>query len=267
MKNKVVIITGSSMGIGKNIALQLGERGAKVVLNGRNQERLEKTHQELLAKGYEVIAIAGDVANYEDCTKLIQETIAHYGQLDALVNNAGIAAEGTIESTEPHIFKKVMEVNYLGSIFPTKLALPYLKQNKGSVLFISSLAGIHGLPAFSLYSASKMSLTAVAESLKKEMTGTGVHIGIAYVGFTQNDPNKTIYQEDGKLTVLPKRSNVKVAPVDQIAARLIGIIERRQFKTVFSPIGKLLFYLNRLSPGLVGFILNRAYQKKQDKDE
>lgn len=262
MQNKVVIITGSSMGIGKNIALQLGQKGAKIVLNGRNKERLAKTHQELKAKGFEVIAIPGDVANYEDCTQLIAGTIEHFGSIDVLINNAGLAAEGTIESTEPQIFRKIMEVNYLGSIFPTKVALPHLKASKGSVLFISSLAGIHGLPAFSLYSASKMSLTAVAESLKKEMIGTGIHVGIAYVGFTQNDPNKTIYQEDGKLAVLPKRSNVKVAPVDQIAARLIGIIERRQFKTVFSPIGKLLFYLNRLSPGLVDFILTRSYKKR-----
>lgn len=266
MQDKVVIITGSSMGIGKNMALQLGERGAKVVLNGRNKERLKKTQQELLDKGYEVIAIAGDVANYEDCTQLIQGTIDHYGQLDVLINNAGLAAEGTIESTDPAIFRKIMEVNYLGSIFPTKLALPHLKNSKGNVLFISSLAGIHGLPAFSLYSASKMSLTAVAESLKKEMQGTGVHVGIAYVGFTQNDPNKTIYQEDGKLAVLPKRNNVKVAPVDQIAARLIGIVERRRFKTVFSPIGKLMFYLNRLAPGLVDFILTQSYKKRMRKE-
>ena len=262
MKGKVAIITGSSQGIGKTLAVELAKKGAKVVLNGRNGDRLNVTHQSLLAQGFDMVAVQGDISNHADCQKLINSTIEHYGKIDILVNNAGLSMEGEIETLAPDTLKKIMEVNVLGSVYPTQLALPQIKATKGNILFISSLAGIHGLPNFSAYSASKMALSALAESLKIELSGTGVHVGIAYVGFTENDPQKTFYNANGELEVLPKRQNVKVEAVEKVAQRLIRKIEKRKFKTTFSTLGKLLSVINRISPSLVERILSTNYRNK-----
>lgn len=263
MKGKVAIITGSSMGIGKSLALEMAKKGAKVVLNGRNGERLYATHRTLMDQGYDILAVQGDVSNYEDCQLLIEKAVTHYGKIDILVNNAGLAMEGEVESLHPDTLKKVMEVNFLGSVYPTQLALPHIKATQGNILFISSLAGIHGLPNYSAYSASKMALSALAESLKIELSGTGVHVGIAYIGFTQNDPDKTYYNAQGELEVLPKRQNVTIEPVEKVALRLIRKMEKRRFKTVFSNLGVLLSIVQRISPALVEQILMNSYAKRK----
>ncbi|MCB0554539.1 MAG: SDR family oxidoreductase [Phaeodactylibacter sp.] len=261
---KVAVITGSSMGIGKALAIEMAQRGARVVLNGRDKTRLDETHQMLLDNGYDVTAISGDVSNFNDCEKLIEHTLKSYGKIDYLINNAGLSAEGEIEKMQPDLFKKIIDVNYLGSIFPTKVALPYIKASKGSILFISSLAAIHGLPEYSAYCSSKMALTAVAESLKTELSGTGVHVGIAYLGFIQNDPNKKVYKANGELEVIPIREGVKVQPVKNTAHRLIKMIENRTYKLTFSTIGKLLLFLNRFTPMLLEQFFYYSYKKKKD---
>lgn len=261
--NKVAIITGSSQGIGKALAWAMLRRGIKVVLNGRNPQKLENARQFFSEKGHEVLAVQGDVSKVEDCENLIQKAVAHFGRLDILVNNAGIATEGKIMDTRPEVFRKGVEVNYLGSVFPTQLALPHLLKNKGSVLFISSLAAIHGLPNFSIYSCSKMTLKGLADALKIELRGTGVHVGIAYVGFTENDPKKTIVNADGQTEILPKRKGVKTEPAEKVAARLLRMIEKRTFKKTFTPMGKLLVLLERLSPALVEKILAYSFAKRK----
>ncbi len=260
-KDKVVIITGSRMGIGKTLAIKLGELGANVVINARNAEGLNKTIQELTDKGYEVIAVSGDVSKIDDCEKLINETVKKYGRIDVLINNAGLSAKGMLENCDLATYKKMIDVNLLGSVYTTKLALPYIKESKGSILFVSSLAGINGLPYYSSYSASKMALTAVAESLKIELHKQGVHIGISFVSFTENDPDKKFYNENGELEVLPKRSNIKLMPVEETVKIIIDQIEKRKFKVVHSTLGKVNWFFYKVFPKLVEFILIRSMKK------
>jgi len=263
LKNKVIIITGSSIGIGRTMAYEMLKEGAKIVLNARNAERLDKTYQKMKAEGNEVTAVAGDVSKMEDCQKIIDHAIATFGQIDALVNNAGISMEGSVEDLAPEVFQKLFDVNVMGSIFPTKAALPYLKKTKGSIVFISSAAGIRGMPNHAAYSASKMALTAVAESMKIELKESDVHIGIAYVGFTQNDPEKTIYDKDGKIIPQPSRDFIKAEPPQKVAQRIISMIVRRKFKAVFTPLGKLNAFMNRFFPFIVEPILSRNYHKNK----
>jgi len=264
---KVAIITGSSQGIGKALAEAMLAKGIRVVLNGRNGKKLEKARQYFFEKGHEVLAVQGDVSKVEDCERLIKDTVAHFGRLDILVNNAGIATEGKVMETGPEVFRKAIEVNYLGSVYPTQFALPHIIENRGSVLFISSLAAIHGLPNFSIYSSSKMTLKGLAEALKIELKGKDVHIGMAYVGFTENDPNKTIIKADGKAEILPKRTEVKVEPVEKVAARLLRMIEKRTFKKTFTPMGKALVFFERLAPGIVEMILGISFRKREKEKE
>ncbi|NQU52340.1 MAG: SDR family oxidoreductase [Bacteroidetes bacterium] len=260
-KDKVVIITGSSLGIGKKLAIEIGNKGGKIVLNARNKERLKAFENELKSCGIRAISYSGDISKNEDCVALFNYTISKFNRVDILINNAGIASVGNIEEVKPDVFQKVIDVNLMGSVFMTKAVLPEIKQNRGSIMFIGSIAGIHGLPAYSSYSCSKMALTAFAESLKIELNNTGVHVGLAYLGFTENDPKKTFLDQNGKLVPQPARNKIKQVPVGRVAFRIMKMIEKRKFKSTFTLLGKLNNFLNRINPYLVHQILLSQYQK------
>ena len=154
MKNKVVLITGASSGIGKSCAELFANKGSKVVLAARNITQLDIIVEKLKAKGCDISAIKSDVSIEKDCQLLVQQTIEKYGQLDVLVNNAGISMRATLEDVDLDVVKKVMDVNFYGMVYCTKYALPHLLQSKGSIVGVSSIAGYKGLPARCGYSAS-----------------------------------------------------------------------------------------------------------------
>jgi len=259
---KVAIITGSSMGIGKAIAIALGKKNVKIVLNGRNQERLNNTANELRSLGFDILSIQGDVGIYKDCENLVEQTIKKYGVIDILVNNAGLAMEGSIANTTPEVFEKVFHTNILGVLFPTKAALPHLIKSKGSVVFTGSIAGFIGLPNYSAYSASKMSLTALVQSLKIELADTGVHVGINYVGFVENDDNKTYLNQQGEIEKMPVRDQFKRMPLERVAAHFVNGIEKRNYKQTLSLLGKLTNFVHRYFPQIFEWIMIRKHLKQ-----
>lgn len=252
------------MGIGKTIALELCKQGANVVLNGRNGERLESTRQEFLQKGYSVIAVRADVTEPTDCEVLINKAIEAFGKIDILINNAGLSMSERFENLHPEVFDAVIKSNIQGSAYPTLKALPSLKQTKGSVIFISSAAGMIGLPTASAYSAGKMALTAIAQSLKVELAETGVHIGIVHVGFTQNDANKRVLNATGELIPVADRPAYLQQTQEEVAKSVLRTIEKRKFKVVLSVVGKLNSFMARFFPNLVMIIL-KASQKRMKK--
>ena len=262
-KNKTVIVTGSGMGIGKTLAIELCKKGAHVVLNGRNKERLEKTYQEFLKQGYSVLAVQGDVTVASDCEQLIKKTINHFGKIDALINNAGLSMSERFEHLQPDVFDKVVRSNIQGSAFPTLKALPFIKESKGSIIFISSAAGIIGLPTASAYSAGKMALTALAQSLKIELAGTGVHVGIVHVGFTQNDEEKRVLNANGELIPVAERPRYLQQTQTEVAHAVMRTIEKRKFKIVLSFVGKLNALMARFFPSLVIRILVTSQKRLQ----
>ena len=260
-KDKAVIITGSSVGIGYNLAREIAKKSGKVVLNARNSERLEFAKTQLKSEGFDVTSCAGDISKYEDCDKLVNHSLSKFGKIDVLINNAGIASQGTLEEISPDVFKKVVDINYLGSVYMTKATIPFIKETKGSIMYLGSLAGIHGLGAFAAYSGTKMALRALVESLKIELHDTGIHVGIAYVGFTENDPGKTFLNKDGVETPLPSREKMKQEPADKVARRIMKMVEKRKSFSTFTTLGKLNACVNRIAPGLVQKILLNAYKK------
>ncbi len=261
VSDKVAIITGSSQGIGKAIAIALAQKGVKVVLNGRNAEKLSKAKLELFELGYDVLVVQADVGKYSECENLIEQTIDAYGKLDILINNAGIAMEGSIANTSPEVFENVFHTNIIGVLFPTKAALSYLKQSKGSVVFTGSIAGYMGLPNYSAYSASKMSLTALVQSLKIELAGTGVHVGINYVGFAENDADKTYFDANGELQIMPVRKQFKRMPLATVAAYFVKGIEQRKYKQTLSGIGKITNIVQRYFPALFEWAMIKKHNK------
>lgn len=262
-QNKVVIITGSNAGLGKVLAILLGKKGAKIVLNGRNESRLKNTLSELTNKGIEAIAITGDISSYKDCEKIINQTIQAFGQIDVLINNAGTSSVGDFFHLSVDVFKQIIEINYLGAVNMSKAALPYMEKTKGSLFFIGSVAGIHGIGGSSTYSSTKMALTGLAESLNIELKSRGIHVGIAYPGFIENDNNKAFLDKDGNTISVPSREKIKQMPKEQVAGKIIRMIEKRKFKSVFSTLGKSNAIINRFFPSLLHKILSNIYSKTE----
>jgi len=261
-ENKVAIVTGSSQGIGKMLAFQLAKAGAKVVINSENAEQLEAAFQELKKEQLDILPVVADITKTDHCEKLIQETVGHYGQLDILINNAGITMETCVEEAHPEAFKKVIEVNLLGTNACTHYAIPHIKKTKGNILFISSIAAIHGIPTATAYCSSKKALTAYAEALKTELHGTGVHIGIVYLGFIENDPQKKMLSESGDYIPLTVRDSMKRQSREDVSLQILKVLETRRYKTIFSTLGKLNSLIYKIAPSIIEWILRRNHQKQ-----
>ncbi len=261
--NKVVFVTGSSKGIGKAVAIEMLNAGAKVVLNGRNSQVLEKTAAALSSRG-EVMQIVADVSESQAFEDALKKIIERFGQLDVLVLNAGLSSYGAVERTSDNSLESVMRVNTFGPFRGARIALPALRKTGGSIVFISSLAGFHGTPYASVYSMSKMALTALAQSLRTELTGEGVHVGIVYVGFTRNEPDKTAVAPDGSIRPLQERPGYIQQPVEKVAKKIVGSIRRRRFRTTLSPMGKFMGFLIRYFPR-ISLLAIRSMRKQAAK--
>lgn len=254
-KGKSVIITGSSRGIGRETARLLGSAGARIVLNGRNEARLQETADALRAEGVEVAYLAGDVSKREDMVALVAKAVASYGGVDLLINNAGISMRGPFSEVSEELARQLCEVNLVGSIVPTSAALDELTKSHGSLVFISSAAGLRGFPNVSVYSATKMALTGLAESLSAELHSAGVHVGVFYLGFTENDPDKEILNARGEpITVTRGWQHTQA----QAAAAIAKAIRQRKRRAVFTGPGKILSLAGRLFPRLVDWAVLRA---------
>ena len=155
---------------------------------------------------------------------------------------------GNFSHLQPEVFKKIVDVNFLGTVYASLYALPYLMRAMGSLVFISSLSGLTGLPESSAYCASKMALTGLAESLRLDLAGTGIHIGIIYIGFAQNDPEKRVLSADGTLISINRPYHITQKEVAQSIARML---KKRKYKVVLTPLGKIINIQKRTLPWLV----------------
>lgn len=262
-EQKVVIITGSSMGIGKSLALYLGKQKAHVVLNARNAERLLATEIELKEAGCSVVRFVGDITNEKECDRLIQKTIDSFGKIDILVNNAGVSMRGKLEHLSPGLISTIFNINTIAPIILTKKALPYIEQTKGSIVFISSLAALRGLPVISIYSAAKMALTAISQSLRFETKPYGIHVGLVYVGITKIEKDKTALDANGKTLVLDERKGIFTESMPNVAKGISLNIEYRKKQSIIGFSGKVYYFLIKFFPRLMDVIIHRS-QKKVD---
>lgn len=266
-QGKVAIITGSSRGIGKAIAIELAKNGAFIVLNGRNAERLQDTEAIIRTIHEQVISVCCDVSDPKASEDLIHQAIERFGRLDLLVNNVGVSMRGTVAELNPDVFQKVFESNVYGTVNPTIPAIPHLRKTKGSIVFISSLAGIRGLPGLSAYCSSKMALRAIAESIRIEEKKYGVHVGLIQVGITEIEHNKETIAADGSLKVLKNRDKSKVQTTEQVALATLKNIRKGTFITTLTGIGKLNKFMQARFPMLVERIILKNLHKFDEKSE
>ena len=261
LKDKVIIITGSGGGIGKATAIAFCQKGARVMLNGRNAEKLAKTELELRNMGFTVASLATDVTDFSQCQQLVQKTLDTFGRLDVLVTNASLSMRARFDEMSPETFKSVMDSNIYGSTMPAKAALDAIIATKGSIVFIGSVAGFYGLPSASAYSTGKTSLTALSQSLRAELTPKGVHIGIVYVGFTENDEDKRVLDAAGNLVPVADRSKTFQQTQQQVANSIVNLTIRRKNKVVLSFVGKSLAFIVRFFPSVVHYGIQWSQRK------
>ncbi len=259
--NKVAIVTGSSRGIGSAIANALAQEGARIVLNGRDEERLIQLQVELQNQGVQTVYFKGDVSDANQAQALIYFALQSYGQIDILINNVGISSRGYLAELHPSVVEQVFRSNVFGTIFPTQMALKALRQTQGSVVFISSLAAIHGLPGLSPYSASKMALTSFVESLRIEEHAHNVHIGHLQVAMTEIVHNKEVVAADGSKQILAARQKGKVLTMQEVAADCLNLLAQRKYRNTQTLLGKMNRILNSISPLIVEFILRKNIHK------
>ena len=264
MKDKVVIITGGSSGIGKACAVEFGRRGAKVVISGRNQQRLDAALEELRAESIECLGVISDVAIEQDSIVLVNQTIERYGQIDVLVNNAGISMRSLFSDCDPSVIKKVMEINFYGAVYATKYALPNIKQTKGSIIGISSIAGYRGLPARTGYSASKFAMQGFFEALRTELLKEDVHVLVACPGFTESNIRNTALVGDGHAQGESPRDEGKMMKADEVAVHICNATQKRKRDLVLTSQGKLTVFLNKFFPSFMDKMVYKHMEKEKD---
>lgn len=269
MKGKVAIVTGASSGIGLATVKEFASQGASVVLAARNTSKLEAVVEELNTKyGKDAngknrfIAVTADVTKEEDCKNLISKSIEHFKQIDILVNNAGISMRAMFKDLDLSVIKNLMDVNFWGTVYCTKYALPYLLERKGSVVGVISIAGFKGLPARTGYSASKFAIYGFLDTLRIEHLHDGLHVMIFAPGFTTSNIRNVALTADGSQQGETPREEDKMMSAEEVAARMAKGIKRRKSQIILTPIGNLTVWLNKFFPRLVDR-LEYNYMKKE----
>ena len=264
MKDKVVIITGASSGIGKALAFSFGREGAKIVITGRKEAPLLEVSQELSLKGIENFAFISDVSIETDNIKMIEKTVEKYGKIDILINNAGISMRSMFADCDLNVIKAVMDINFYGTVYATKYALPYIKETKGSIVGVSSIAGYRGLPVRSGYSASKFAVNGFLEALRTELMHTGVHVLTACPGFTASNIRVASLGSDGNSKGESMRDEGNMMSSEEVADRILSAVKNRDRDMVLTLQGKAIILINKLFPKLADKLTYNALAKEKN---
>lgn len=264
MKDKVVIITGGSSGIGKALAERFGRAGSKILITGRKQEDLDQAVAELKPKGIVIAGFRSDVSIEEDNRKMADEAIGLYGTIDVLINNAGISMRALFSEVDLDVVRKVMDINFYGVLYATRYCLPEITKNKGSVVGISSIAGYRGLPGRTGYSASKFALNGFLEVLRTELLKTGVHVLTACPGFTASNIRKRSLTKDGSHQGESPRAEDKMMTSEECAEHIYNATVKRKRTLILTTQGKLVVWLNKLFPSLADKMVYNVMAKERN---
>ncbi|HEU4844916.1 MAG TPA: SDR family oxidoreductase [Burkholderiaceae bacterium] len=252
---KVIIITGSSDGIGAEMARQLAaahKDQVALVLAARNRAQLEQVAGQCEALGAQTLVVPTDVSVQAQCQALVEATVARFGRIDALVNNAGRSAHALFEEVQDlGWYEELMRINLWGSVWCTHAALPYLKQSRGSIVAVSSLAGLIGVPGRTAYNATKFAMGGFFEGLRAELKPAGVSVTIAYPGVVATQIRHRGFNAAGQALGSSSLKEDDAMSVAQCAGLIVSAMERRKREVVMSAKGKLGRWLKLIAPGLV----------------
>lgn len=250
-KDKVVIVTGASSGIGEAIAREFARNGSKVVLAARSEESLKTITNEIIAENCEAIYVKTDVSVEQDCKRLIEKTIEKYSTINILVNNAGVSMRASFMDVELEVLHRLMNVNFWGTVYCTKYALPYLIEQKGSLVGVSSVAGFHGLPGRTGYSASKFAIHGFLETIRIENLKKGLHVMIIAPGFTSTDIRKHALTAKGEEQGESPLDEHSLMSPEYVAKWVLKGIKKKKRNKLLTWDGRLTALFQRIVPTLV----------------
>ncbi len=250
-KDKVIIITGASSGIGLASAKLFASLGARLSLAARSIDRLESLAREISPDPESrVLCVKTDVSVEEDCRNLIEKTVAKFGGIDILVNNAGISMRAMFRDLDLSVIKSLMDVNFWGTVYCTKYALPYLLEAKGSVVGVISIAGYAGLPGRTGYSSSKYAIRGFLDTLRIEHLYDGLHVMIFAPGFTASNVRNAALTADGSRQGKTPRDEGKMMTAERCAEYLAKGLRKRKSEMILTPVGKATVLLHNIFPRL-----------------
>jgi short-subunit dehydrogenase len=264
MKNKVIVITGGSSGIGKALAEVFGKNGSRILITGRSVQELDAAVAWLRAKGIAVSGFRADVSREEDNKAMAAEAVRLYGTIDVLINNAGMSMRALFEEVDFNVVRKIMDINFYGVLYATRYCLPEIRKNKGSIVGISSVAGFRGLPGRVGYSASKFALNGFLEVLRTELLKTGVHVLTACPGFTASNIRKRALDSTGTAQAESPRDEDKMMTAEECAQHIYKATVNRKRTIVLTTQGKLAVFFNKWLPSFADKMVYKVMAKEAD---
>jgi len=252
LRDKVVLITGASSGIGQATALRFAGLGARLGLAARNQETLAQVCADVEKRGGQGLVLPTDVTDSEQVRLAVEQTVARFGRLDILISSAGLSMRAYFDGSNLAAMEKVMRVNFFGTLYATHFALPHIKQTKGSLVALSSLTGRRGIPSYALYGASKFAVTGLYEALRLELARDGVHVGVVSPAFVGTPLRYNVLGPDGQPWPEPPEPPFRIWPVEKCVDRIIRLIVRRQRETLLPWFTGPLLIMDRMLGNYIG---------------
>jgi NADP-dependent 3-hydroxy acid dehydrogenase YdfG len=260
-RDKVVIITGGTSGIGKALVRRFLTEGTFVATCGRNGEKLQALQAELDSD--RVFTQVADMSKEMDCKNFVENTIRKFGRIDVLINNAGISMRALFDELEDlHVLRELMDVNFWGCVYCTWYALAELKKNQGTVVGVSSIAGYRGLPGRVGYSASKFAMQGFMEVLRTENLHTGLHVMWVSPGFTNSNIRNTALDKCGQAQAETPLEENKLMSASEVADRILQAIRRRKRTSIMTFQGKLTVWMNKWFPALTDKLVYNHFKKE-----
>ncbi len=259
-KDKVVVVTGGTEGIGKALIEKLIPLGAKIATCGRHHDKLYELQTRHAGTLFH--AVTCDVGIESDCKRFIDSTIKVFGGIDILINNAGISMRSLVKDVDIDVIKKVMDINFFGAVYCTTLALPSITERKGSIVGISSIAGYRGLPGRSAYSASKFALQGWLEALRIEMMDDEVNVMWVCPNFVSSNIRFAALDHEGLPQKESPMDEAKMMSAEECAHLILDAIEKRKRSLVLTFTGKRTVLMNKLFPSLTDKLVHKFYFDK-----
>ena len=263
--DKVVVITGAAGGMGRALSRRFGQAGARLALLDLDPEAVREFARELEAESIECMALGLDVSDEAACRRAMDAVAERLGRMDVLINNAGITHRSAFSKTEAAVYRRVMNVNFFGSLYCTQAALNRLIETRGLIITISSIAGFAPLLGRTGYAASKHALHGLFDSLRAELYEAGVGVLIVCPGFTSTNIDKNALDGDGSLTSHPQSTVGKAASPESVAQAIYRAAVRNKRLLVLSTVGRLTRLLTRLCPSLYERIMARSLRSELER--
>ena len=258
-QDKVAVVTGGSEGIGKSLVDSLLAMGVKVATCARNQDRLYDL--QVQNSGKPLHTMVADVSNESDCKRFIDSTINTFGNIDILINNAGISMKALVKDTALDTLRSVMEINFWGTVYCTKYALPHIISRKGDIVGVSSIAGYRGLPGRSGYSASKFAMNGWLEALRTELLETGVNVMWVAPGFTASNIRYEALNPKATKSGKSSMDEDKLMSSEECAQHILRAVGRRKRTLILTATGWRTVFVNKIFPRIADRLLRKFYFK------